>query len=63
MDRALPESQPPPHYKQFLLHKVDSCQEFPRAYVFKACLLSLLRLPKPWMVNVGAGRLYGEGRV
>lgn len=59
MDRVLLQSQPSPHLKRSLLHKVDSCQESPRASFFKACLLFLLLLPKPWMVKVGAGSLCG----
>lgn len=39
--------------------KLTVARSPPRASFFKACLLFLLPLPKPWMVKVGAGSLCG----
>lgn len=58
-----PSVPAPTHPTQSLLHKVDSCQEFPRVYFLKAGLLSLLLLPTAWMVKAGVRSSCGVGRV
>lgn len=55
MDRVLLRSQPSPHRKRSLLHKVDSCQESPGLPSSRPACSSCCRCPSPGWLRWGRG--------